>query len=214
MIEKVKRQDEKLKLLQSEIENIQLAALAVEKERKIMHEERDKLQKHVVKLLARKGKFDSVLKQCKQCNKEYNEKENYNWSCRVHQSEWGGEMWWCCGKRGKEQPGCKFSKHVVANDQEEEFKDPKEIEEERLKQLRYQRCQCCKEVGHSIDKCTRDPNYRTNIDLAEDAKRLIKISTAKKYFADTTINTTHFIKKSVMIPIKTNEEGRLELPEN
>lgn len=123
--------------LQNELEAIQLAALAVEKERKIMHEERDKLQKHVIKLLSRKGKFETSLKQCKQCGKEYNEKENFNWSCRMHQSEWGGEMWWCCGKRGKEQPGCKFSQHTSANDQEEEFKDPKEIEEERLKQLRY-----------------------------------------------------------------------------
>lgn len=48
--------------LQSELEAIQLAALTVEKERKIMHEERDKLQKHVIKLLARKGKFETSLK--------------------------------------------------------------------------------------------------------------------------------------------------------
>jgi len=33
---------------------------------------------------------------------DYVEKENFNWSCRMHQSEWGGEMWWCCGKRGKD----------------------------------------------------------------------------------------------------------------
>jgi len=83
-------------------------------------DERDKLKKNVTKLLARKGKFDQGLKQCKNCGKEFNEKENFNWSCRVHQSEWGGEMWWCCGKRGKDQPGCKFMKHEVANAIEDE----------------------------------------------------------------------------------------------
>jgi hypothetical protein len=43
------------------------------------------------------------------------ESENFNWSCRTHQSEFGGEMWWCCGKIGKDAIGCKFSKkhHTV-----------------------------------------------------------------------------------------------------
>jgi hypothetical protein len=101
-------------------------------------DERDKLKKNVTKLLARKGKFDQGLKHCKNCGKEFNEKENFNWSCRVHQSEWGGEMWWCCGKRGKEQPGCKFMKHEMANAiEDEEYKDPADQEKEKLKQLRY-----------------------------------------------------------------------------
>ena len=50
----------------------------------------------------------------------------------MHQSDWGGEMWWCCGKRGKDQPGCKFSKHETQNDKEnEEFRDAAEQERER-----------------------------------------------------------------------------------
>jgi len=28
-------------------------------------------------------------------------------------------MWWCCGKRGKDAPGCKFSKHESKDDEEE-----------------------------------------------------------------------------------------------
>ena len=43
--------------------------------------------------------------------------ENFNWSCRVHASDFGGEMWWCCGKNGKDQPGCKFSKHASKEDE-------------------------------------------------------------------------------------------------
>ena len=41
-------------------------------------------------------------------------------------------MWWCCGKRGKEQPGCKFMKHETRNDNdEEEYKDAQSKEVER-----------------------------------------------------------------------------------
>lgn len=65
----------------------------------------------ITKLASRKGNMNSAIQQCKACSKDYYEKENFNWSCRTHQSDWGGEMWWCCGKRNKEQPGCKFSKH-------------------------------------------------------------------------------------------------------
>lgn len=37
-------------------------------------------------------------KTCKNCSLEYKDSENFNWSCRTHQSEWGGAVWWCCGK--------------------------------------------------------------------------------------------------------------------
>lgn len=97
--------------------------MKAEKSAKIMSEEREQMKKNIVKLLQRKGKFDNGAKVCKNCSKEFNEKENFNWSCRTHQSEWGGEMWWCCGKRGKEQPGCKFSKHETKDINEDEFKD-------------------------------------------------------------------------------------------
>lgn len=40
------------------------------------------------------------MKMCKKCNKEYKETENFSWKCRTHWSEFGGELWWCCGKSG------------------------------------------------------------------------------------------------------------------
>ena len=70
------------------------------------------------KMLQRLGKNPNEVRICKTCNKEYRDQENYNWSCRVHQSDWGGEMWWCCGKREKDAPGCKFRKHTWKNDQD------------------------------------------------------------------------------------------------
>jgi hypothetical protein len=29
-------------------------------------------------------------------------------------------MWWCCGKRGKDMPGCKFGKHEFKEEEEDE----------------------------------------------------------------------------------------------
>ena len=52
-------------------------------------------------------------KTCRFCSKEYLESENFNWSCRTHRSEFGGEMWWCCGKLGRDAPGCKSALAVL-----------------------------------------------------------------------------------------------------
>ena len=46
--------------------------------------EKEKQKARIQKLISRKGKFDSGYKTCKNCNKEYQEKENFNWSCRQH----------------------------------------------------------------------------------------------------------------------------------
>jgi hypothetical protein len=65
----------------------------------------------ITKLKTKKGKMDLDLKVCKSCNQEFNEKQNFNWSCRTHHYAFSGEIWWCCGKRGQNEPGCKFAKH-------------------------------------------------------------------------------------------------------
>jgi len=95
------------------------------------------LKQRITRLVQRKGKFDGDMKTCKNCTKEFNEKENFNWSCRTHQSEWGGEMWWCCGKTTKEALGCKFRKHETKDDEEEGDHNKEEREEEIAKMKRY-----------------------------------------------------------------------------
>lgn len=82
--------------------------------------ERDKMKLRFIKLKNRRFKLDHNQKICKKCGKEYLEKENFNWSCRTHRSEYGGEMWWCCGKTDKDNIGCKFSKHESKEDDEDE----------------------------------------------------------------------------------------------
>lgn len=157
------------------------------------------MKQRIVKLKSRKGKVDQGIKLCKQCGQEYHEKENFNWSCRTHAYEYGGEIWWCCGKRGKDQPGCKFSKHVSKedDDEDEEFAG----EKGKGKNLKYARCLCCKELGHLIEDCPRDPNIKTRpLDFEHDFQRILKISDFKKLYADTAVTTTHFLKKCVKVP--------------
>ena len=114
-------------------------------------------------------------------------------------------MWWCCGKRGKEQPGCKFSKHESKDDEDFAGNDTKEEDQNNLK---YVRCLCCKELGHRIEQCIRDPNLKTyERDVDKDFDRISKIKDFRKLHTDTMVNTTHMIKKAVMVPIENDEEG-------
>ena len=137
---------------------------------------------------------------CKKCGKEYSDKENYNWSCRTHKYDYSGEMWWCCGKRGRDQPGCQQDKHETKDDEDEDDVDDRKKEQER--QQLYKKCQCCKELGHDIDQCPRDPNIKTKVGkmAGEDFDRILKIKDNRKLFVDTMITTTHLLKKCVKVP--------------
>ena len=170
--------------------------------------EKEKSKLRIQKLIQRKGKFDSGFKTCKNCGKEYPEKENYNWSCRMHQSDYGGEMWWCCGKIGKDQPGCKFSMHESKDDEDEETNE--EQDNDKQKSKKYVRCTCCKEIGHLIHDCTRDPNIKTGAKADQEFDRIQKMKDFRKLYADSIVTTTHLLKKAVMIPIKYDEEGNQE----
>lgn len=74
------------------------------------------------------------------------------------------------------------------------------------------RCLCCKQTGHAIQDCVNDPNFKTIPDIDSDVKRLKSISELKKTSADTLIRTTHFIKKSVMVPITLTSKEDLQQP--
>lgn len=77
------------------------------------------MRDRIKKLKLKRGKYDVSQKVCKNCGKDYNEKENFNWSCRTHRSEFSGEIWWCCGKEDIKQPGCKYSQHESKEDGDE-----------------------------------------------------------------------------------------------
>ena len=73
-----------------------------------------------------KGKLnDGSAKICENCNKEYDENDNFNWSCRTHKSEYSelDNVWWCCGKKGREAGGCNQSKHIEGGGDEPDDDD-------------------------------------------------------------------------------------------
>lgn len=126
------------------------------------------MKERIKKLKTRKGKHDMSHKTCKSCSKEYLEKENFNWSCRMHLGVWSGEIWWCCGKPNKDQPGCKYSKHESKEDEELDDGDGN-VEKKSIRNIR---CLCCKETGHLIDQCPRDPNLRSSADCDDELERI------------------------------------------
>ena len=54
------------------------------------------------------GGTNNKIKMCSNCNREFEEKDNFNWSCKTHQSEYSGILWWCCGKKDIYAEGCKL----------------------------------------------------------------------------------------------------------
>lgn len=132
------------------------------------------------------------------CTRDFNDKENFNWSCRTHRSEYSGEMWWCCGKTSKEALGCKYSKHKSKeeDDEDEHIEGVKVTDASRL------RCTCCNEKGHVIEQCPRDPNLKSRVDVEQDLDRILRIKDFKKLFSDTAVQTSHMLKRCVVIPEK------------
>ena len=90
MKQKIDRLDADLKKKNAECEGLNEDLQKLEKLNKTLLQERDKQKLRIAKLIARKGKFDTGRKTCKNCGKEYNEKENFNWSCTMHVGDWGG----------------------------------------------------------------------------------------------------------------------------
>ena len=166
------------------------------------------MRERIKKLKLRRGKYDNNLKICKNCGREYNEKENFAWSCRTHRSQWSGELWWCCGKTHADAPGCKYSFHESKED-EDEYDDG--LEQANSAQVR---CLCCKEVGHTTEQCPRDPNIRSKADTDEEFSRIQKIKDYRKLNADTVVTTTHFLKQCILIPSRQSEDQERNYQEN
>ena len=153
-------------------------------------------------MINRKGKFDAGIKSCNRCKLDYTEKENYNWSCRVHKSMWGGEMYWCCGKTSKDAPGCLVTKHEAGDGDDDDVKGKEDTQNKA-----NQKCGCCRGLGCDISNCKRDPNLKRSEDPTEEIDRISKIKDFRKLHADTQVQTTQLLKKLVMMPIKYDECG-------
>lgn len=115
------------KLVEEERSKMQADFIELEKRHKIITEEQDKARLKLKQMRIKRRAFGEMEEKiCKNCSKSYYDNENYNWSCRIHFSQYGGEVWWCCGKEGQNSPGCRLSKHDCKEDEEDELETQEE----------------------------------------------------------------------------------------
>lgn len=88
---------------------------------------------------------------CKRCEKMYDEEENFNWSCRVHFSSYDS-FWLCCGKKERGALGCSTNKHLPADAVEKLGLAVQAVI------VSKEWCIHCKQIGHGIKDCPKDPN--------------------------------------------------------
>lgn len=117
--EKTSRLETDLKDANGQSEAYRKNLVNLEKSYSRVGDEFAKLRKKLKQNPIRKTAVDDD-KICKRCKKFYNDFSNFNWSCRTHQSEYSGEIWWCCGKSDKDDIGCITAKHENKSDEEEE----------------------------------------------------------------------------------------------
>ena len=160
--------------------------------------ELEAFKKKVVSLQQKKS-VDINQQFCCLCKQEFIEKQNFNWSCCTHRSEWGGTMWWCCGKTNQNAKGCKYQKHVCKQTQDER-EDHKGQDESK------QKCSVCKQAGHGAFECELDPNLRTSYNVITETVRIDKIKAIKKRFQDANDLTKHLLETEALKNI-SNEKG-------
>jgi len=132
--------------------------------------EHDKFRQKVKTLSKQTGNAETVM--CRNCQKLYTDNDNFNWSCKIHLSEYNGEMWWCCGKSGISAPGCKAGKHLPKSD---EYEEEQKIEKVSI------RCSSCREVGHHPKDCPKDPNIRSNGAIPDEMQRINMLRQKRQY---------------------------------
>jgi hypothetical protein len=103
----------------------------LEKRHKMMTEEQDKARLKLRHLRNKRKTFGGMEEKiCRNCGRPFYDSDNFNWSCRIHFSQFGGEMWWCCGKEGQNAGGCRLSKHQCKEDEEGEDSIDEEMTKE------------------------------------------------------------------------------------
>ena len=123
-----------------ELETEKLESVKLQKQFEDLIDEHEKLRMKLKQnRLKRKQYGETEEKICMKCQKMFRDTENFNWSCRTHKSEYGSEMWWCCGKTSRDAVGCIVSKHVSKEDEEDEV-DIKAKEENEKMAIANMRC--------------------------------------------------------------------------
>ncbi len=83
---KINQLEREIKKRQEQIDENLGNILELDQSNKMLLEDREKLKERILKLKSRRGRFDLATKICNNCKKDYKDNENFNWSCRTHQS--------------------------------------------------------------------------------------------------------------------------------
>jgi len=70
--------------------------------------------------------------------------------------------------------------HVAKEDESDD-----EVQGQKLVHMANIRCLCCKEMGHAIEECPRDPNIKKNANAANEIDRIGRIKDFRKLHSDT-----------------------------
>jgi DNA repair exonuclease SbcCD ATPase subunit len=119
--------------LEEELQKLRDDVVKGDKRNKDLAEEYEKLRLKLKQYHQKRKQYGELEeKVCKNCQKMFTEYENFNWSCRTHPSEYSSEMYWCCGKPGRDAPGCRISKHESKDEEEEKLASEKD-ENDRIR---------------------------------------------------------------------------------
>ena len=108
--DKMSRLQEAINLLTADRERLKTNLDASEGNLKSLTDEHEKLRNRAKQVKYYQAEREDE-KACKNCKKLFRDDENFNWSCKVHSSTFSGDIWWCCGKKGEQAPGCKICMH-------------------------------------------------------------------------------------------------------
>jgi hypothetical protein len=175
---KVLVQERNLQQLTEERDKLRKELQQVQKQHDTLNTEYDRLRNKVRHF--RQTRSTPQDKVCKNCQKIFNENDNFNWSCTTHSSDFSGELWWCCGRTSKDAVGCQKSKHLCKDEELEEEEESAKLNKGQMAKCSVRISQSCRELGHTHFNCPKDPNPRSVGDVRKEVTRLKGIKRLKK----------------------------------
>eukprot|EP00359_Climacostomum_virens_P010343 CAMPEP_0204901626 /NCGR_PEP_ID=MMETSP1397-20131031/3184_1 /ASSEMBLY_ACC=CAM_ASM_000891 /TAXON_ID=49980 /ORGANISM="Climacostomum Climacostomum virens, Strain Stock W-24" /LENGTH=485 /DNA_ID=CAMNT_0052070007 /DNA_START=376 /DNA_END=1829 /DNA_ORIENTATION=- len=139
---------------------------------------------------------------CKRCDKMYIEDDNFNWSCRIHTSNFNS-FWLCCGKKERQANGCSTSRHLPLD----------EIEKLGLgfeaAIVTRDMCGHCKVFGHSIKNCPKDPNriFSLQQTMTEKVTRSVNLTADTLRLIRAKLGDVEMTKEDMSSPSNTSQSS-------
>ncbi|CAG9328093.1 unnamed protein product [Blepharisma stoltei] len=193
--ERSERYQKEINSLKEERDKAKADQIEIDKKFNDLNEELKRVRKKMKQYKKESNNAQYEEKFCINCMKPFIEIYNYNWSCRIHKSKPIDDTYWCCGKIGKDAPGCIASKHISKEDED------CESEEESNQKIAF--CASCKTPGHFSYECPKDPNTRSNFEPEDELLRINNAENQQKINKVVDLN----LKNRVIDMLKERMEG-------